>query len=93
MEAAPKFVMTWTWLRTASPSSWLVAYWCHQEDVRAYYSTHMHAHEYYTQEMIQVFESCLERESSWWTSGYRYHLLRHSGDRLWRYLCSAFCWY
>jgi hypothetical protein len=53
----------------------------------------MHAHEYYTQEMIQVSKSCLERASSWQTSGYRYHLLRHSSDRLWHYLCSALCWY
>jgi hypothetical protein len=30
----------------------------------AYYSTCTHAHEYYTQETIQVPESCLERASS-----------------------------
>ncbi len=87
-----------SWLQSLTtgslPSSQLVVYWRHQEgDIQAYYSTRTHAHEYYTQEMIPVSESHLERASSWQTSGYRYHLLQHSGDQLWHYLCSALCWY
>jgi hypothetical protein len=52
-----------------------------------------HVPNYLRARCIFFSESCLERASSWRTSGYRYHLLWHSGDRLWRYLCSALCWY
>jgi hypothetical protein len=64
VEAAPKFVMTSEPdYGQLCPSSRLVACRRHQEDVQAYYSTRTHAHEYYTQETIQVSESCLERAS------------------------------
>jgi hypothetical protein len=58
VEAAPKFVMTLEpdYGQLCPRLSWL--------SIDAYYSTRMHAHEYYTQEMIQVSKSCLERASS-----------------------------
>jgi hypothetical protein len=66
VEAAPKFVMTsepdYGQLRPRL--SWLPVDAIKKTHVRAYYSTRTHAHEYYTQETIQVSESCLERASS-----------------------------